>query len=87
MVTISLTNQQLLATKAIAKAVILEQDFNHSVLNHFSELFPAINALVKERGFNGSLLSHVTIPYAHKEQNNYLILIGIGKKVDGKMGH
>jgi leucyl aminopeptidase len=87
MVTISLTNQQLLATKAIAKAVILEQDFNHSVLNHFSELFPAINALVKERGFNGSLLSHVTIPYAHKEQNYYLILIGIGKKVDGKMGH
>ena len=80
MVSISLSPADLLHTKATAKAVLLEQDFNKSTLKEYAKLFPALNDLIDERKFLGSLLSSVVVPVSQKGSFFYLVLIGLGKK-------
>jgi leucyl aminopeptidase len=80
MVSISLSNAALLDANANAKALIVEQDFNSSVLAPFTKVFPAIKQLVQERKFTGGLLSHIVIPYSQKNEVAYLILVGMGKR-------
>ena len=80
MVSISLSTAALLDASANAKALIVEQNFNSSLLAPFTKVFPAIKQLVEDRKFTGSLLSSLVIPYSHKNEVSYLILIGMGKR-------
>jgi len=85
MVSISLSTVSLLDAKATGKAILLEQGFSNGSLAHLSKTFPALADMVKERKFTGGLLSTLVIPYAEKTHVSYLILIGLGKKNDGKI--
>lgn len=80
MVSISLGTSSLLDTQVTAKAIIVEKNFDVSSLDYVSKTFPALPNLIKERNFNGNLLSTLVIPYAHKSQASYIIIIGAGKK-------
>lgn len=80
MVSISLATSSLLDTQSSAKAVIVEKNFDSSSLDYLNATFPALQNLIKERHFSGTLLSTLVIPYANKSKASYLIIIGAGKK-------
>ncbi len=84
MVSISVSNASLAQAGASAKALIVEHDFNPTLLAPFIKLFPALHQLIAERKFTGSLLSHIVIPYSQGKEVSYLILIGMGKRAHAK---
>lgn len=79
MIMLSLSTVSLHETKAKAKAVILESGFDKKKLQSLKQEIPSLEAFVKERSFNGDLLTSLIIPYTRDDMPAYLILIGIGK--------
>ena len=86
MISISTSTARLLDVPAHAQAIIVEQDFELLSLDTIIAKFPALESMAKERKFTGKLLTHLIIPYAHKDHVSYLIIIGMGKRnASGKM--
>jgi leucyl aminopeptidase len=84
MVTIKITDNAFLDTRASCYALLLNHNFTFSEeLSTLAEqIFPALQALLKERQFTGALQQTVVVPFLHHKPA-HLIITGVGKPAEG----
>lgn len=79
MVTITLSTHDLFSQKVDSYAWIVAKNFDIAQLyDAVKNVCPDFNAVVKQRGFIGSLEQVISIPYAHDGRIAFIIVAGMG---------
>lgn len=81
MASIALSDKALMDQQASCIVVLVEQDkLDTYEVKAVEKLFPALNALIKEREFSGKALTTLVVPVSCGNNLQHFMFVGLGKK-------